>query len=111
MTCLGMSATYHLFRCLGKEEEDRLALFDYGGIAVLIMGSCYPAIFYSFACQPVFGTRNMFLTIITTSSALAFLSLCNKKLASAECRGFRGVLFGVLGISAMAPLFYLDNIR
>jgi adiponectin receptor len=96
---------------MGKEEEDRLALFDYGGIAVLIMGSSYPPIFYAFACQPVFGTRDMFLIIITASSTFAFGVLFNKTLASGACRAFRGVLFGVLGISAIAPLIYLDNIR
>ena len=111
IVCLGLSAVYHLFRCLGKEEEDRLALFDYGGIAILIMGSSYPPIFYPFACQPVFGTRDMFLAIITTSSVIAFASLCNKTLASGRCRAFRGVLFGVLGISAMAPLIYLDSLK
>jgi len=109
--CLGLSAVYHLFHCIGKKEEDQLALLDFGGIAILIMGSSYPPIFYPFACQPVFFTRNIFLCIITFSSTLAFGSLFNKTLASGKCRAFRGVLFLVLGLSAAAPLFYLDNIR
>lgn len=109
--CLGLSAVYHLFHCIGKVEEDRLALLDFGGIAILIMGSSYPPIFYPFACHQVFATRNLFLIIITVSSTLAFGSLFNQTLASGKCRPFRGVLFLVLGISASAPLIYLENIR
>ena len=109
--CLGLSAVYHLFHCIGKKEEDRLALFDFGGIAILIMGSSYPPIFYPFACQPVFHTRDMFLIIVTISSTLAFGTLFNETLASGKCRAFRGVLFLVLGISASAPLIYLEFLR
>jgi predicted membrane channel-forming protein YqfA (hemolysin III family) len=53
----------------------------------------------------------MFLIIITISSLLAFGSLFNETLASGRCRAFRGVLFLILGISGMAPLIYLENLR
>ena len=107
--CFGLSATYHLFHCMGKEEEERLTVFDYGGISILIMGSTYPPIFYSFACEPVFEIRNTFLLIITGSCILAFGSLCNSTLAFSEkFRPFRGMLFTILGISAIAPLVYLE---
>jgi adiponectin receptor len=96
---------------MGKCYEDKLALFDYGGISVLIMGSSYPPVFYSFACEPVFQTRNFFLIVISVSSLCAFTSLCHPKLAYSEkFRPFRGVLFTVLGMSAIAPLVYLEFI-
>lgn len=109
--CLGLSATYHLFHCMGKHADDQLALFDYGGISILIMGSTYPPIFYSFACQPVYQVRDIFMVLITVSCLLAFGSLFNKTLAySHKFRHFRGLLFAILGCSAITPLVYLNNL-
>ena len=97
---------------MGKKEEDKLALFDYGGISILIMGSSYPPIFYSFACEPVYQIRNIFLAVITLSSLLAFASLFNSTLAYSEkFRPFRGILFTTVGCSAIAPLVYLNNLN
>jgi len=95
---------------MGKKYEDKLALFDYGGISVLIMGSTYPPVFYSFACEPVFYSRNVFLVIISVSSVCAFVTLFHPTLAYSEkFRPFRGILFTILGTSAMAPLVYLET--
>jgi adiponectin receptor len=94
---------------MGKKEEDKLCLFDYGGISILIMGSTYPPIFYSFACEPVFHTRNIFLIVISVLSLLAFGTLFNSTLAFSEkFRPFRGIIFTLLGFSAIAPMIYLE---
>ena len=108
--CLGLSAVFHQFSFYSKHVCDKLATFDYGGICILIMGSCYPPIFYPFACQPFFETRNSFMIIITVACVGAFLSLLNDKLASSECRAYRGIMFVGLGLSAIFPLAYLNMI-
>jgi len=105
--CLGLSAVYHQFMFCSKHVCDKLATLDYGGICVLIMGSCYPAIFYPFACEPFFNIRNTFLIIITAGATCAFLSLLNDRLAGSECKGYRAGMFTVLGVSSLGPLVYL----
>lgn len=49
--CMGCSATYHLLhvRCLNTFKI--LIRLDYGGITVLIFGSCVPILWYCFACD------------------------------------------------------------
>ena len=73
MFCLGCSATFHLFHIENKAINDMLNRLDYGGISVLIMGSSYPAIFYTYACKKAHYTRNCMLALITITSTLSFL--------------------------------------
>jgi len=52
--CMGCSTIYHLAWIESAFYSDLLARIDYGGISILIAGSCYPPIFYIFSCKPVF---------------------------------------------------------
>lgn len=49
--CLGSSAVYHTFHIVSEPWMDFFSRLDYSGIAILICGSAYPPITYSFACQ------------------------------------------------------------
>lgn len=51
IVCLGFSSSFHLFAahsCTVKRVFNRM---DYAGIAILIMGSCYPPYYYYFYCN------------------------------------------------------------
>lgn len=51
IVCLGFSSSFHLFSahsCTVKKVFNRM---DYAGIAILIMGSCYPPYYYYFYCN------------------------------------------------------------
>jgi len=48
--CLGLSAIYHLFFVYSQNASDIFSRLDYGGIAILILGSTMPPINYLFAC-------------------------------------------------------------
>ena len=51
--CLGASALYHCFGCaMSRQIYDVFARLDYAGITVLIYGSCFGIIYYSFDCSP-----------------------------------------------------------
>ena len=48
--CLFCSSVYHLFFVKDEFWRVKLAQLDYGGIIILILGSTYPLVWYSFAC-------------------------------------------------------------
>ena len=49
--CLGFSATFHLFGAMSKFSHEFFSRFDYGGISILIAGSCWPLYYYMFYCN------------------------------------------------------------
>lgn len=51
VSCLSMSAYFHLFWVQSKEISEILARLDYAGISLLIAGSCFPLYYYSFFCD------------------------------------------------------------
>jgi adiponectin receptor len=63
MVCLLTSATCHLFGCCAAHITTVMWRFDYAGIAVLIVASFFPPVYYGFLCAP--WTRVFYL--VTTS--------------------------------------------
>lgn len=59
MICLLTSTVCHLLGCCAKHISQLVWRFDYSGIAVLIVASFVPAVYYSFLCQPVW--RNFYI--------------------------------------------------
>lgn len=104
---MGSSALYHLFFIHSDTFFSLFARLDYGGICCLIMGSTYPLIFYTFACEQVFLVRNFFLITITVACTLTFVMLMHPYFNTTEARKFKGYMFVVLGISAACPFGYI----
>jgi len=105
--CMGCSAIYHLVLIHSEWVSDLFSRLDYGGISVLIAGSCYPPIFYIFSCQPVFQARNWFLALITTSCTGCFFSTMHPRMNKPEYRNVRAIMYVFLGLSAGFPYFYI----
>lgn len=105
--CLFFSTLYHTYLHQSKKVCDSMVKYDYCGICLLIMGSCYPPIIYSFACEPYILTCKFFLTLITVSCIGGFISLLDDKLSGPAGLYYRGIMFITLGISGIAPLAYL----
>ena len=57
--CLLTSCVCHLLGCCEKHISQMVWRFDYAGIAVLIVASFFPAVYYAFLCQPFW--RNFYL--------------------------------------------------
>ena len=111
MYCMLMSAIYHLFQVESVFVYYFLCQMDFGGIAFLIMGSGYPLVFYSMACEPVHGWRDFFLIAITIASLAVFAMFLHPKMLESNLRGVRVTVFISLGIAAAAPFIYLGNIK
>jgi adiponectin receptor len=52
MACMLTSSLCHLFGCCAAHVTRIMWRFDYAGIAVLIVTSFYPAVYYGFLCYP-----------------------------------------------------------
>lgn len=55
--------------------------------------------------------RNFFLITITVSNVGFFFCLLNDRIGGSEGRACRGYTFIFLGLSAVAPLVYLDFVK
>jgi adiponectin receptor len=67
--CLLTSSVCHLLGCCQRHVSQIVWRFDYAGIAVLIVASFYPAVYYAFLCQPFW--RNFYLISTTLAGAPA----------------------------------------
>ena len=105
--CLSFSATFHLMQAHSIKTWSLLLKLDYGGICILIMGSCYPLNNYIFACEQVSHIKFFFLALITVSAVGSFLFMLIDKYSAAEYKWLRGLLFVILGISCGNPFVYL----
>ncbi|CAI5742709.1 unnamed protein product [Peronospora destructor] len=68
--CLTCSAVFHLMFVVSRSAFTFLSRLDYAGITILIAGSFYPMIYYSFYCHP--WLRSAYLVSISTMAALTF---------------------------------------
>ena len=60
--CMGCSAVYHLFSVKNAKFQANLSRLDYGGISILIFGSCVPVLYYAMACEQIFGKLELIVS-------------------------------------------------
>ncbi|KAL2455849.1 Heptahelical transmembrane protein 2 [Abeliophyllum distichum] len=101
MSCLIFSSISHLFAC----HSQRFYLFfwrlDYAGISLMIVGSFFAPIYYTFSNHP--NWRLVYLSSITLVGILAVITLLAPALSSGRFRGFRATLFLSMGFSGVIP--------
>ena len=102
--CLTFSATYHLIGCVSKTYRI-LSRFDYGGISLLVAGSCFPPYYYFFYCEKKFCI--FYLIFISIFGITTFCLSLTNNFNSPKMRGFRGKLFLIFGITAGIPIIHL----
>jgi adiponectin receptor len=111
--CLSFSATFHLIGCVSKTYHKILSRFDYGGIAILVTGSCFPPYYYFFYCEPQLSV--FYLVFISTFGLTTFCLSLTNNFNSPQMRSFRGKLFIIFGLSAGIPVihikFFGDNLK
>ena len=103
--CLSFSATFHLIGCVSKTYHEILSRFDYGGIAILVTGSCFPPYYYFFYCEPKYCI--FYLIFISTFGLTTFCLSLTNNFNSPKMRGFRGKLYIAFGLSAGIPIIHM----
>lgn len=104
MICLLTSAVCHLFGCCAPHIASIMWRFDYAGIAVLIVASFYPPVYYGFLCRPLLAAFYLGLTTIFGLSTLTVTLL--DKFQDPAYHAFRAGLFSCLGLFGVIPLVH-----
>ena len=79
--------------------------FDYGGISLLISGSCYPPYYYFFYYSIKF--RNFYLILITSIGIGTFIYSLTDDFNKPQRRTLRGILFLIFGLCTAIPILHM----
>ena len=77
---------------------------DYVGIAVLIVASFYPVVYYSFYCVP--GLRTFYLTVMSAFGVAVLVITLMDRFQAAKYTPMRAVLFSGLGACGAFPILH-----
>ena len=105
ITCLSFSGIFHLFGIMNAKLYNILSRFDYGGISLLISGSCYPPYYYFFYYSKLF--RNTYLIFITAFGVGTFLYSLTDDFNKPQRRSLRGIIYLIFGLCTSIPIFHM----
>ncbi|XP_034699061.1 heptahelical transmembrane protein 1 [Vitis riparia] len=104
MFCLLSSSVCHLFSCHSRSLNILLLRMDYVGIAVMIITSFFPPIYYIFQCDPHW--QFIYLAGITAMGIFTIITLLSPSLSTAKYRAFRASLFATMGFFGILPAIH-----
>lgn len=99
--CLACSASFHLLMVKSPAWNSILSRLDYGGISIAILGGNIPIIYYSFACQPHYQQRYIWVGCETALCLFCFVTSLLKQFDSPAFRPVRGIMFIFAGLSTV----------
>lgn len=102
--CLCFSWLFHTVYCHSEAVSRMFSKLDYSGIALLIMGSFVPWLYYSFYCSP--EPRFIYLIVICVLGIIAIVVSQWDRFATPEYRGVRAGVFVGLGLSGLIPTLH-----
>jgi len=103
--CFLFSATFHLIGKINEKLHDILNRFDYGGISILISGSCYPPYYYFFYYSTKF--RYFYLIVISVFGLGTFFYSLTDDFNKPKRRSLRGIIFLIFGLFTGIPIFHM----
>ncbi|KAL6756368.1 hemolysin-III related-domain-containing protein [Haematococcus lacustris] len=104
MSCLLLSTVCHLLGCCKQHISLMVWRFDYVGIALLIVASFYPPIYYGFMCQP--GWAALYLSVITALGACCVAVSLLSRFQTPQWRATRAGMFAGLGLMGVIPVLH-----
>jgi len=103
--CFLFSACFHSIGTLNEKLHDILNRFDYGGISILISGSCFPPYYYFFYYSKTF--RYFYLILISVFGLGTFLYSLTDDFNKPKRRTLRGVIFLIFGLCTGIPILHM----
>ncbi|KAH6828885.1 heptahelical transmembrane protein1 [Perilla frutescens var. hirtella] len=104
MFCLLSSSTCHLLSCQSEWLNLQLLHLDYVGIAVMIITSFFPPIYYIFQCTPHW--QIIYLSGITIMGLCTIVALLSPALSAAKYRALRASLFVSMALFGLIPALH-----
>ena len=99
------SASFHSIGTINERYHDILNRFDYGGISLLISGSCYPPYYYFFYYSNTF--KYLYLIEITVFGIGIFLYSLTDDFNKPQKRTLRGIIFLIFGLCTGIPILHM----
>ena len=99
------SVTFHIFLCHSEKVFNQYACIDYSGIIALMIGGFMTVVYFLFLCRPVLQLVYISANSICGITALYFM--INPKFNTPKYRSLRGIIFIILGLSAVVPVFHM----
>ena len=99
------SASFHSIGTINEKYHDILNRFDYGGISLLISGSCYPPYYYFFYYSKTF--KYSYLIEITVLGLGTFLYSLTDDFNKPQKRTLRGIIFLIFGLCTGIPILHM----
>ena len=103
--CFIFSASFHSIGNMSATHHNILNRFDYGGISLLISGSCYPPYYYFFYFAQTL--KIFYLSEITVFGIGTFLYSLTDDFNKPERRSLRGILFLIFGLCTGIPVLHM----
>uniref|UniRef100_A0AAY4BAI5 Adiponectin receptor 1a n=2 Tax=Denticeps clupeoides TaxID=299321 RepID=A0AAY4BAI5_9TELE len=102
--CLSFSWLFHTVYCHSEKVSRTFSKLDYSGIALLIMGSFVPWLYYSFYCSP--QPRLIYLSVVCVLGISAIIVAQWDRFATPRHRPTRAGVFLGLGLSGIIPTMH-----
>uniref|UniRef100_S4RKM5 Adiponectin receptor 2 n=1 Tax=Petromyzon marinus TaxID=7757 RepID=S4RKM5_PETMA len=102
--CLCFSWLFHTVYCHSESVSKIFSKLDYSGIALLIMGSFVPWLYYSFYCSP--QPRIIYMVTTSVLGVAAIVVSQWDRFATPEYRAVRAGVFLGLGLSGIVPTIH-----
>jgi len=99
--CLLCSTLYHTLHCHSPDISRFFSKLDYCGIAILIVGSIVPLLYYQFYCE--FGTKVAYLTLLGLLATGCIVISMWDRFSSSDYRVYRALLFITFGVFGLVP--------
>lgn len=104
MVCLLTSSMCHLFGCCSKHIAMLMWQFDYAGIAVLIVASFVPPVYYGFLCRPIYVV--IYLSIVSVCGLATIAITLMPKFQEPQYHAYRAATFTSLGLFGIIPTLH-----
>ena len=103
--CFTFSASFHSIGSMSATHHNILNRFDYGGISLLISGSCYPPYYYFFYFSE--KIKIFYLSEITIFGISTFLYSLTDDFNKPKRRSLRGTIFLIFGLCTGIPILHM----
>lgn len=103
--CLCFSTLFHTMGCHSERVFRIFGKLDYSGIALMIMGSFVPWIYYSFYCDS--EPKVIYMSVICVLGVLCIVISQWDKFGTAKYRSTRAIIFAALGLSGIVPAIHM----
>ncbi|AQL05121.1 hemolysin-III family protein [Zea mays] len=104
MACLAVSAAAHLLACHSRRFTRLFWQLDYAGIAVMIVASFFPPVYYAFLGRA--RTQLVYLSAVTLLGLLVVALLLAPARSSPRLRHLRAGLFVSMAFSGVLPALH-----